>query len=354
MPDDKVEQYPIDEIVDDRDRLAKGWMSVEMRDKDGDLIPISVIKKTLNTWMDRGAPMTDQHSNRIIGKGLRWYEQDHPESGKPGIIIEYKIYDDYPLDDEVWNEIKAGKRRGLSLGAQSVGKMEDVYDEESGETSRKIHKISLFEISPVDSPANALALNTAVNFLAKGKEEDPVVEDALDIGDELMDDLTKGYAAEDLNKPLAGFKDWDACFAAQREKGHDESSSERICGWLKSRLEKLEKKEDPKKEDDKAESGDVEDNNQEHEILYSLDKGGVSSPVQVLLAGDRFQLTDDGRIIWSSIPFRAGKDMIELNRSIGEDIAKAYCSRELEKRKLGKSITDLDKSFMQSVRKKLK
>ena len=48
---DKPQQYPLDEILDDDQRIARGWVSVQVKDKQGEIIPVSELKKTLNTWM---------------------------------------------------------------------------------------------------------------------------------------------------------------------------------------------------------------------------------------------------------------------------------------------------------------
>jgi len=37
--------------------------------------------------------------------------------------------------------------------------------------------------------------------------------------------------------PFAGFKDWNACTIAQKEKGHGEVSANKICGAIKARVE---------------------------------------------------------------------------------------------------------------------
>ena len=39
--------------------------------------------------------------------------------------------------------------------------------------------------------------------------------------------------------PFAGFENWEACILAQKDKGHDEDSANRICGFLKNEFENL-------------------------------------------------------------------------------------------------------------------
>lgn len=225
---DRPEQYPQDEILNDKDRLVRSWASVEVTDKQGDIVPIDEMKRVLNTWFKRGATMIDQHSNRPIGRGLRWMEAEHPETGKPGIIIDYQVFDDYSVDDDVWNDIKTGKRTGLSIGGRATGEPELKMDDYTKEPGKYLHGLELYEISPVDRPANQFGKNIAVNYLAKSdKESSPE-----DLAKRLMNDLSKGFAVKNASKPFAGFKNMDECVHAQMEKGHSEDSARRIATFL--------------------------------------------------------------------------------------------------------------------------
>lgn len=231
---DRPQQFPKDEIVNESDRLVRSWVSAEIKDKQGDIIPVSELKRTLNTWFKRGATMIDQHSNRPIGKGLSWKEMIEPKSGKPGILLDWQVYDDYSVDHQVWEEIKAGDRQGLSIGGRATGKPKMKQDDYTGGMGKELSGIELYEISPVDGPANQLATNVAINYLAKSDKGLTIKE----LEQKLMADLQKGYAAQDISKPFGGFETFEACTMAQEERGHSEESAKRICGWLKHRTEK--------------------------------------------------------------------------------------------------------------------
>lgn len=229
---DRPEQFPKDEILDNDQRVARGWATVEVKDKQGDIVPIDQIKKVLNTWMSRGAPMMDQHTNRPVGKGLTWQIKEHPKTKKQGILLDYMIFSDYSVDDTVWKEIKSGKRQGLSIGGRAMGKPEMKADDFTGEMGKYISDMELYEISPVDGPANQFGENIAINYMAKSTGEDMKTFE-----ENLMKDLTKGFAAVDINKPFAGFENNDSCESGQKERGHSDESAKRICGWLKYRTD---------------------------------------------------------------------------------------------------------------------
>ncbi len=245
-----LKQFPEDEILNKEDRLVRGWTSVEVKDSQGEIVPIAGLRKTMNTWMGRGGVITDQHTNRVIGKALRWYEDTHEKSGKQGIVIDYKIFKDYTIDDQAWEEIKAKKRKGLSFGGRALGKPTEKLDDYSGQKASELKDLETYEMASVFDPANDLAENTMVNFLAKSKSNDNQYIKGLvrKEAENLTVDLQKGYEVVDINKPFAGFENFDACVESQTKRGHNEESSKRICGWLKNRLEGK-KKEDTGKAD---------------------------------------------------------------------------------------------------------
>lgn len=230
----EAEQFPLDEILDKSKRVVRGWASVEVKDSQGEIIPINELKRVMNTWMDRGGMITDTHSNRVVGKGLNWAEKIHPETKKPGIVIDYKIHKDYSIDDDVWDEIKSGKRKGLSFGGRALNEPKFKKDRDGKGFARELSGIEAYEMASVDDPANKFAENTYVNFLAKSNKEIKKDEEA----ELLINDLQLGYSTKDVNKPFAGFEDFETCVKSQNERGHTGESSERICGWLKHRTEK--------------------------------------------------------------------------------------------------------------------
>ena len=251
-------QFTSDEILNKEDRLVRGWTSVEVKDNQGDIVPIESLRKTMNTWMSRGAFITDQHSNRVVGKGLRWYEDTHKKTGKQGIVIDYQIFKDYSVDDTVWDEIKSGKRKGLSFGGRAMAKPTEKIDSYTGEKASNIGAIETYEMASVIDPANKFAENTMVNFMAKSNKNDNDYVNGLikSESNKLTEDLQKGYDVVDTEKEFAGFKNFDVCVVAQTKRGHNEESSKRICGWLKSRYENTDTKKS--KEDDTSKTN-IED-----------------------------------------------------------------------------------------------
>lgn len=221
---DEPEQFPLDEILNEKDRIARGWMTTEVRDKQGDLIPIEEFKRVMNTWMKRGAPINDKHTNKHVGKGLSWHEGKHPRTGKDGIILDYQIFDDYILDDKVWEEIKSHKRTGLSIGG--IATQPSTYEKTAGQSTRRLAGLELYEVSSVDNPANQGSQNTHINYLAKSDVEASQYDQDARPSSGAWQQPTGDEGLIEMS--------YDDCITAQLKRGLTPMSAERVCNWLMS------------------------------------------------------------------------------------------------------------------------
>jgi HK97 family phage prohead protease len=155
------------EVRDEDSRQFQGFASVEVKDRDGDIVPVDELMKAFRTFMRRNGNIHDQHSNRTVGKVLNFQPKDREtdDGEAPGILITGEIFNDHPADDRVWNKIKDGEMSGLSIGAE----VEDTeYDEEHD--ADKLRNPFLHELSVVTEPANQYADITAVNAVAKSSD----------------------------------------------------------------------------------------------------------------------------------------------------------------------------------------
>lgn len=205
-----LEQLP--EITNEKDRIVRGWGSVEIKDKDGEVIPMKEFSKIMPIIMKRGGAIMDAHSNKQRGKILNYEFAEHPETKKEAVRLLYQIYDDYPQDTRVWEDIKAGKK-GLSFGGASHKQAPVIIDMETfKDTARALLALEGYEFSIVDNPSNPEAWNTQANLVAKGDTE--------------------------IKKPFAGYSDFAECVSEQKSKGKSEESANKICGFLQARTEK--------------------------------------------------------------------------------------------------------------------
>ena len=143
-------------------------MTVEMKDKQGEITVVDELYKVLPIWIDRGAPITDTHSNRVIGKGINFAKTTVTSDGVtyPAIKITGKIHKNYELDTDIWEKIKSGEYKGLSFGgATKANRIPKVMKD--GEIAYALTDLEHYEVAVCKDPAVPLALITEFNTLAK-------------------------------------------------------------------------------------------------------------------------------------------------------------------------------------------
>lgn len=228
--DDKIE-IDIVEITNEQDRMFRGWVSVEVEDTHGEFTPVEELKKVMNIWMKRDAPLLLRHSHFPVGKGLRWNEGER--DGKKGIWIDGLIHKDTSVDNETWKLIKTGKAM-LSYGGRS-------WKQEEGKNygdPRTLKNLEMPEISIVERGANPLANIVAFNPIAKSAGEN-------------MQEIQK---PDDERPPKAW---WDKCVARVSE-GNPDYSDEQVsatCGSMYFHEWGIGKSEDYQMEQFKKEEG---------------------------------------------------------------------------------------------------
>ena len=150
-------------------RFFEGYLTVEVKDKQGEITIVDELIKVLPIWMDRGAPISDTHSNRIIGKGISYAKTVYKNADGdeyPAIKITGKIHKDYHLDDEIWNKIKSGEYKGLSFGgATKANRTPKIMKD--GSIAYELKSLEHYEVAVCKDPAVPLALITDYNPLAK-------------------------------------------------------------------------------------------------------------------------------------------------------------------------------------------
>lgn len=148
------------------DRIYASWASVDMKDKAGELIPINDLIKQQDTLLKRHGPISDTHTNKIVGETLAYKVLEHPKSKSTGVLHLNKIFSDNLADDQVWKETQSGERKGSSVGGLNTGTSLG-KDEVTGENVTVLNGFSQYETANVHDPCNPLALNEAVSVVAK-------------------------------------------------------------------------------------------------------------------------------------------------------------------------------------------
>lgn len=194
-----------------KDRVYTTWASVEVKDKAGELIPIDGLAEQQEILLKRHGPISDMHTNAIIGETLAYKVIEHPKSKTMGILHLNRIYDDNDLDDKVWKEIVSGERTGSSVGGINEGLSLGMI-EETGEEVKVLEGFKQYETASVFDPCNPLSLNESISIIAKSNHvkkpkevtkniaNDINKEELIDI-DNLKGDIMKEKIEKQEEKP---------------------------------------------------------------------------------------------------------------------------------------------------------
>ena len=243
-------------IKDDEKRLVEGWASVEVVDRQGDIVPMDTIKEAFMDFVSRtGGLIMKQHENKPIGKVLQWNVEDYDKE-VPGIKMVVEVFGKGVTADEAWNEVKSGTLSGFSIGGKALDR-EDRIDKESGKVIRILKKIELNEISIVKEPANQYSLIEAVS-ISKAKSKD-LSDDANTIIQRKFDDSKEASEVETAAKGVeldSGSKEgvnksmeaivkflkasypFDECLRDQEKRYGSKEAAQKICGSIRSKYGK--------------------------------------------------------------------------------------------------------------------
>ena len=155
-------------------RLFLGKLSVDIRDNQNDRISPQAFEKVMPIFMKRGV-LIDTHSNKVVGKPLRHWMRDGDKGAE--VVVGWLVYDDYSIDDALWQNIQNGKYEGMSIGGMALPGKQNVVCGKDG-CYLQIDGIELWEGSAVENPANEEATIMAVNELAKSDTEITVMPES--------------------------------------------------------------------------------------------------------------------------------------------------------------------------------
>ena len=155
--------------VNSGERYFEGYLTVQVKDKQGEVTIVDELMKVLPVWIDRGAPISDTHSNRIIGKGINYSKVEYKDKDGeiyPAIKVTGKIHKNYELDNDIWMKIKSGEYKGLSFGGATKSDREPMRMKD-GSIAYSLKDLEHYEVAVCRDPAVPLALITEFNTLAK-------------------------------------------------------------------------------------------------------------------------------------------------------------------------------------------
>tara|TARA_R110002012_G_scaffold41648_3_gene113851 strand:- start:33028 stop:34392 length:1365 start_codon:yes stop_codon:yes gene_type:complete len=203
-----------------RDLIVAGYASVELVDKQGDLITRSALKDAFKKFMADPKYRNVQlaHSNIQVGEVIHNYTDNEgrlwkSEVDDAGMFVVVKLRDDIEKAREVASEIRKGNLAGFSIGGQAFKRV-NKSDGTHG-SYQEISKLELHEITICEKGINPEAtFNILKEDKTENKEMKKMTDDVMEqMGDVLarlegrLDSMEKGEMPPALKEAIAAKKD---------------------------------------------------------------------------------------------------------------------------------------------------
>tara|TARA_R110000751_G_scaffold12432_2_gene42707 strand:- start:929 stop:2104 length:1176 start_codon:yes stop_codon:yes gene_type:complete len=225
-------------ILKNDDLTIGGYASIEIVDKQNDLITLKALNEAVSHFMDNNKfrNVMTNHSNVQVGEVIKSYRDKSGKLWKTevddvGFFVVIKLRDDIEKAKEINRGIRKGSLRSFSIGGQALNKVKKSNKElgEYNEISKlELHEVTIcekginpearFDILKQDKKTNKVnnmskiekalaeldALMEEVNILRKEEDENmdmPEEEKGMDMGEEedekaeYMDDENKAYVS---------------------------------------------------------------------------------------------------------------------------------------------------------------
>tara|TARA_R110002020_G_scaffold155283_4_gene336189 strand:+ start:546 stop:1754 length:1209 start_codon:yes stop_codon:yes gene_type:complete len=222
-------------IIKSDELMIGGYASIEIVDKQNDLITIKALNEAVQKFMSKPEyrNVMTNHSNVQVGEvvdshrdktGRLW----KTEVDDVGFFVVIKLRDDIEKAKEVGRGIRKGSLRSFSIGGQALKKSKKNHTElgEYNEISKlELHEVTIcekginpearFDILKQDKGENKMsdklekaleeldALMDEVNTLRKEEEEDKKMDDDMERGNYEMADEMKEDEEEEMETEMA-------------------------------------------------------------------------------------------------------------------------------------------------------
>lgn len=212
-PQAPVEDVTEIQVLNSKERLIKGWASVDVKDVQGDAIPTEVMKDAFLKYMliNNGILMF-KHLNRPVGRVLHWQVKFNMKAQKYGIQFVAIIKSGYKFFDIVWDGIQKKILKGFSIGADVPDPTVNIVERDGKKVPLKV---DMNELSAVFDPANPYATLDEFSVLAKSagadaKDVQPIID--------FLEDLKKSYEAETIQEPPSDVQRLEALYGQDSAK----------------------------------------------------------------------------------------------------------------------------------------
>jgi len=291
-------------ILKSDDLMIGGYASIEIVDKQNDLITLKALNEAVKKYMEnpKFRNVMTNHSNVQVGEVVESYRDKtgrlfKTEVDDVGFFVVIKLRDDIEKAKEINRGIRKGSLRSFSIGGQALEKVKKTH-EELGDYN-EISKLELHEVTICEK-----GINPEAKF------------------DILKQDKTK---VKNMTKIEKALEELDALMAEVNtlRKEEEESMDMKDEKMMSEKLMDEKMKDEEKMMPDKEKMKDEEmmDDEERKAVLNTLDAGGI----EIGEPADRIVI-DNGKPRASDLPVvkAFNNDELEtLDLSVG-NIEKAY------------------------------
>tara|TARA_R110002020_G_scaffold363413_1_gene575708 strand:- start:1357 stop:2652 length:1296 start_codon:yes stop_codon:yes gene_type:complete len=185
-----VRQDPFSILKSD-DLVIGGYASIEMVDKQNDLITLNALEDAVGKYMkiSKFRNVMTNHSNVQVGEVVPQYRDKSGKLWKTGVddvgfFVVIKMREDIEKAKEVSREIRDGSLRSFSIGGQALEKRKKAH-EEYGDYN-EISKLELHEVTICEKGINPEAKFDILKMEKEGNKMNDI-EKALEALNELLD-----------------------------------------------------------------------------------------------------------------------------------------------------------------------
>lgn len=186
------------------DLMIGGYASIEIVDKQNDLITLKALEEAVTNFMDkdRFRNVMTNHSNVQVGEVVKSYRDKTGKLWKTGVddvgfFVVIKLRDDIEKAKEINRGIRKGNLRSFSIGGQALQKVKKRH-QDLGEYN-EISKLELHEVTICEKGINPEA---KFDILKQDKGENNMsdIEKAMEELNALMDEVNTLIQKEETEK----------------------------------------------------------------------------------------------------------------------------------------------------------
>jgi|TARA_R100000329_G_C7614901_1_gene218247 HK97 family phage prohead protease len=214
-------------ILKSDELMIGGYASIEIVDKQNDLITLKALKEAVNKFMNepKFRNVMTNHSNVQVGEVIDSYRDKTGKLWKSevddvGFFVVIKLRDDIEKAKEVGRGIRKGSLRSFSIGGQALQKVKK-SNEEVGDYN-EISKLELHEVTICEK-----GINPEAKFdILKQEKGEIKMSDKLEKALEELNTLLKEVDMLKEDEEMAAKPDTDEMMDMDSEKGMHEKKDE--------------------------------------------------------------------------------------------------------------------------------